>query len=157
MNAVNGSGIDLDNSTLFNAATIDTIDDFSSNVTLESVSSSGAVNGIRLVNLGRSSRFNILGDASLVNPGITGGTITGATNAGVLLQNAARVSLRGMLLDDNLNGIVVTNSQMGLDLDNPDVFDDDLLQVLFTRVTASDQNGLLVDDLLSLNLSLIHI
>lgn len=149
--ATAGGAIDLDNSTLFAAATIDTIDDFSTQVQLESVNSTGAVDGIRLFDLGRTSEFIVTADTSLVLPAASGGTISGATNAGVNMQNAAQVSLTGMLLDNNQNGIIVNNTR--LDLDNPDVFNDDLLELLFTRVTASNQFGLIATDLMALNIT----
>jgi len=81
-------------------------------VTFESVSANGAVNGIVLNNTGAAGGFTVTGDAGGASNG-SGGTIQNTTGVGISLTNTSDTSLDQMNiqngLDDGIRGSNVTN------------------------------------------------
>jgi hypothetical protein len=75
-------------------------------VTLESVSSTGAVNGIVLISTGSSGGFTVTGTGVAGS----GGTITGSTGSAIILTDTQDVSLSWMsILNPQNHGILATN------------------------------------------------
>lgn len=89
--AANASAVDLENTNV--------------DITLASLSSTNATNGIRIVNSVGS--FVVYGDGTLGS----GGSIQGAS-VGVLAENAGTVALQNMILNGNGMGVMATNSEL---------------------------------------------
>ncbi|HEX8553332.1 MAG TPA: hypothetical protein VF695_01370, partial [Sphingomonas sp.] len=64
-------------------------------VTFDSISANGGTNGIVLNGTGSTGAFTVLGNGTTVG---SGGTITNTTGDGILLVNAAGISLNGMII-----------------------------------------------------------
>ncbi|HEX4072060.1 MAG TPA: right-handed parallel beta-helix repeat-containing protein [Planctomycetaceae bacterium] len=124
--ATNGTAVDLENTTL--------------NVNLESVSSSGASVGMKLVNTGGT--FFVFGASS--GTAGSGGTIQGA-GTGVQLQNAGEVGLVLMNLNSNGVGIQAQNTAYlalgGVQITNSTSYGIDALDVKDLSVANSTFSG----------------
>jgi parallel beta helix pectate lyase-like protein len=124
--ATNGTAVDLENTSL--------------NVNLESVSSSGATVGMKLINT--TGSFFVLGDTS--GTAGSGGTIQGAST-GVLVQNAGQVGLVLMNLNSNGVGVQAQNATyLGLgsvQIANSASYGVDALDVKELSITNSTFSG----------------
>jgi hypothetical protein len=124
--ATNGTAVDLENTSL--------------DVNLESVSSSGATVGIKLINMGGT--FFVFGDSS--GTAGSGGTIQGA-GTGVLVQNAGQVGLVLMNLNSNGVGVQAQNAAyLGLgtvQITNSTSYGVDALDVTELSITKSTFSG----------------
>lgn len=123
------------------AAAID-VEESGINMTFQSITSAGSPNwGIRLVETNKTlgKTFTTEGTLPLnLNPG-SGGIISGANGAGVLLQNAGQVSLNGMVLDDNNFGVFMTNPNLVEE-------DNQFFRITESQILDSDRNGIFGQD-----------
>ncbi len=144
--ALNNTNIRIADGTITTtgAAAVD-IENSGIQVALSTVNSTGSPDfGIRLVDTNKIpdtwNQFLVDGDGTLTASGTriangSGGTISGAGTAGVLLRNAGQVRLRQMILDNNQNGIDARNSGLTLT-------DSQLLEVIATRTLNSNVRGI---------------
>jgi len=90
------------------------------NITLTSVSTIGAVNGIKLVNT--SGSFTVAGDNGASNNG-SGGTISAATAEGVLINVASNISLGYMIIQNSATKGISATGVNGFTLNRSNVTD----------------------------------
>lgn len=108
------------------------------NINLESVSSTTSIdNGIRLVNAAPPDDNTF--DVNVVVPIATagsGGTISESAGPAVLLANAGQVELRGMLFNQNVSGVFLSNSGLA---------DDDDQDLVIRNSSFDDTTGRVID------------
>ena len=160
--SVDGTGIFGLTNTLINIADGDVdstnetavdIEDSGIEITLESVTSTAPPdNGIRLVETNKVGNKTFTVDPNTINPVPgDGGIISDAAGAGVFLQNAGQVELRGMLLDDNQFGVFIRNTETVANLPDSTKQTFALLESTvedsdIRGIDSRDLMGLLVDD-----------
>lgn len=107
------------------------------NVALDSVSATNAATGINLQNLTNPEdvpyNFRVLGDGSGTANG-TGGTITGSTGQGVLVEDAGNVLLRAMVFNGNRTHVESLTTAL-----NPN--DGQLVEISLVQASASTEEG----------------